>query len=225
MFDEQNPATNLPPTPSNLPISPEPEDIFAKIEAPSAAFPAAPEASSSPASSAQPAPAADVKAPLVASRKAIMVGAVVLGMLVVAGIAFGVIRFVRRAAAPVQLPPPAELGSGAPPPEIPTLPEVPTLPAGEPAPFLPLAAPPEPSPTSDGDGDGVTDKEERERGTDPASPDSDKDGLFDGEEVFTYETDPLNSDTDADGHLDGTEVSNGYNPKGEGRLFTVPSAQ
>ena len=48
--------------------------------------------------------------------------------------------------------------------------------------------------------------------------DSDKDGLFDSDEVYKYQTDPKNPDTDGDGYIDGIEIENGYNPLGEGRL-------
>jgi outer membrane protein OmpA-like peptidoglycan-associated protein len=47
---------------------------------------------------------------------------------------------------------------------------------------------------------------ESELGTDPYDPDTDKDGLTDGEEVLQYNTDPLNPDSDYDGLLDGAEV-------------------
>ena len=59
---------------------------------------------------------------------------------------------------------------------------------------------------SDADGDGLTKKEEKELGTDPNNPDSDADGLKDGEEVRTYFTNPLNPDTDGDSLKDGDEV-------------------
>ena len=58
----------------------------------------------------------------------------------------------------------------------------------------------------DSDGDGLTDSDEAKYGTDPFDPDSDHDGLMDGEEVHTYHTDPLNADTDYDGLKDGAEV-------------------
>lgn len=60
--------------------------------------------------------------------------------------------------------------------------------------------------SSDKDGDGLTKSEEKELGTDPNNPDTDGDGLKDGEEVRTYMTNPLNTDTDGDGLLDGEEV-------------------
>lgn len=74
----------------------------------------------------------------------------------------------------------------------------------------------------DADTDGLTNKEEKELGTNPNKADSDDDSLLDFEEVKIYQTDPLNPDTDGDGHKDGEEVKNGYNPKGEGRLYEVP---
>ena len=80
----------------------------------------------------------------------------------------------------------------------------------------------------------MTDKEEKEQGTDPNDPDTDDDGLLDGEEiklgtdplkpdtdddlisdydeVKTWNTNPNNSDTDGDGIFDGEEIENGTNP-------------
>ncbi len=57
----------------------------------------------------------------------------------------------------------------------------------------------------DSDRDGLTDSLEEEIGTDPYDPDSDDDGLNDGDEVNRYKTDPLNPDTDLDGLSDGTD--------------------
>ncbi len=66
----------------------------------------------------------------------------------------------------------------------------------------------------DSDADGLLDGEEvNTHGTDPLNPDTDADGLLDGEEVNTHGTDPLNPDTDADGVSDGDEVTNGTDPK------------
>jgi hypothetical protein len=48
---------------------------------------------------------------------------------------------------------------------------------------------------------------EAEQGTDPNNPDSDNDGLSDGEEVIVYNTDPNNPDSDGDGLSDGEEVN------------------
>lgn len=61
-------------------------------------------------------------------------------------------------------------------------------------------------PNKDTDGDGLTDKQEKELGTDPKIADTDNDGLKDGEEVHKYKTDPLRADTDGDGLNDGDEV-------------------
>ncbi|MCP4831889.1 MAG: OmpA family protein, partial [Gammaproteobacteria bacterium] len=52
------------------------------------------------------------------------------------------------------------------------------------------------------------------KGTDPLNPDTDSDGLTDGEEA-SYSgigTDPLNPDTDGGGTNDGAEVNNGTDP-------------
>jgi len=59
---------------------------------------------------------------------------------------------------------------------------------------------------SDKDMDGLTKREENKIGTNPDNPDTDGDGLKDGEEVKTYKTDPLNPDSDADNLKDGAEV-------------------
>jgi outer membrane protein OmpA-like peptidoglycan-associated protein len=60
--------------------------------------------------------------------------------------------------------------------------------------------------TGDSDGDGLSDDMEEELGTDPENPDTDADGLLDGEEFNVYKTSPLKSDTDGDGLKDGDEV-------------------
>ena len=61
-------------------------------------------------------------------------------------------------------------------------------------------------PPVDTDGDFLYDDEELALGTDPNNPDTDADGLMDGDEVWTYATDPLNADTDGGGVNDGDEV-------------------
>lgn len=58
----------------------------------------------------------------------------------------------------------------------------------------------------DSDHDGLTNVKEKKIGTDPHNPDTDGDGLTDGEEVNKYGTDPLKKDTDGDGLNDGDEV-------------------
>lgn len=66
----------------------------------------------------------------------------------------------------------------------------------------------------DTDGDGLFDDEEAIYGTDPRNPDTDADGLNDGDEVHRFATDPKNPDTDADGLSDGEEVHKiGSDPK------------
>lgn len=58
----------------------------------------------------------------------------------------------------------------------------------------------------DKDEDGLSNLDEREKASDPGNPDTDGDGLTDGEEVHTYETLPTNPDSDADGLNDYLEV-------------------
>ena len=63
------------------------------------------------------------------------------------------------------------------------------------------------APSADEDRDGLLNGDESRLGTDPRNPDSDGDGLPDGDEVNDHETDPLLEDTDDDGLADGYEVS------------------
>lgn len=67
----------------------------------------------------------------------------------------------------------------------------------------------------DTDHDMLADWQEAALGTDPENPDSDGDGLLDGDEVMRYGTDPLNADTDGDGVTDGGEVATGTDPLDE----------
>lgn len=68
--------------------------------------------------------------------------------------------------------------------------------------------------TIDSDGDDLADCTEYALGTDPSNPDTDGDGLTDGQEVLRHGTDPKKSDSDADGLTDGAEVLTfGTNPK------------
>jgi len=64
----------------------------------------------------------------------------------------------------------------------------------------------------DSDGDGLQDYVELKYGTCLFMPDSDLDGLTDGEEILVYGTNPLNADTDGDGLTDSLEIEVGINP-------------
>ncbi|ADZ83921.1 cellulose binding domain-containing protein [Cellulosilyticum lentocellum] len=64
----------------------------------------------------------------------------------------------------------------------------------------------------DFDNDGLTNLEEYTIRTDSFKPDSDNDGLIDGDEVNTYHTNPLIADTDGDTLNDGDEISMGLDP-------------
>ena len=74
---------------------------------------------------------------------------------------------------------------------------------------------------TDTDGDGLTNKKEREIGTNPYLIDSDYDGLPDNLETENTKTDPLKTDTDEDGISDGDELDLELDPlkkdsKGDG---------
>ncbi|MEK7540535.1 MAG: hypothetical protein AAB558_04790 [Patescibacteria group bacterium] len=77
----------------------------------------------------------------------------------------------------------------------------------------------------DADRDGLTQEEELAFGTSDQDPDSDDDGLNDKEEVKLYTTDPNDPDTDGDTFPDGEEVRNLYNPNGPGKLFSLENIQ
>lgn len=77
---------------------------------------------------------------------------------------------------------------------------------------------------ADRDRDGMSDRNEARMGTDPNNPDTDGDGLKDGEEDFVsngiwdvdeHEPNPLDPDTDKDGLNDGLEVRYGTDPTNE----------
>jgi len=59
---------------------------------------------------------------------------------------------------------------------------------------------------TDGDADNAPDELEPGLGLDPTNPDTDGDGVADGDEPNIYGTDPLNADTDGDGASDGEEL-------------------
>jgi pSer/pThr/pTyr-binding forkhead associated (FHA) protein len=82
---------------------------------------------------------------------------------------------------------------------------------------------------NDADLDGLSNAQEQALGTDPNNPDSDNDGLNDGEEHNVYFTDPLNPDSDNDGLKDGAEVQLGTfvnvaDSDGDGQLDGIDAA-
>ena len=66
------------------------------------------------------------------------------------------------------------------------------------------------APEDDADADGARDDDELDEGTDPLEPDTDGDGLADGDEGEA--SDPLDADTDDDGFDDGAEFTCGSDP-------------
>ncbi len=66
---------------------------------------------------------------------------------------------------------------------------------------------------ADEDGDGLPNAAEIAAGTDLRDPDSDDDGLSDGDEVNVHATNPLSADTDGDGLDDAPEIARGTDPK------------
>jgi len=88
----------------------------------------------------------------------------------------------------------------------------------------------------DPDHDGATNLEEFQNGSDPHNPDTDGDGLSDGDEIHGthvvngieqnthhYITNPLLADTDGDGLSDGIEIQTGTNPT-DNSSFNLGSA-
>jgi DNA-binding beta-propeller fold protein YncE len=64
-------------------------------------------------------------------------------------------------------------------------------------------------PFEDPDHDGLTNLQEFQNGTDPHNPDTDGDGLTDGQEVLLYHSSPVLFSTDGTGISDGIEVQTG----------------
>lgn len=84
-------------------------------------------------------------------------------------------------------------------------------PTPEPAPAPEEAAAPETTDAAvasatDQDADNAPDELEPGLGLDPTNPDTDADGVADGDEPNIYGTDPLNPDSDGDGVSDGEEL-------------------
>lgn len=75
----------------------------------------------------------------------------------------------------------------------------------------------------DPDADGLAAAGEAAANTDPRNPDTDGDGISDGDEVNTHGTDPLRADSDGDGQDDPAELAAGTNPLLNGSLLRVTS--
>lgn len=77
---------------------------------------------------------------------------------------------------------------------------------------------------ADYDKDGLTNAQEKALGTDQRNPDTDGDGLNDGEEVNIHKSNPLKPDTDGDGLTDYAEVvkykTSPINPDSDGDFLT-----
>jgi hypothetical protein len=73
----------------------------------------------------------------------------------------------------------------------------------------------------DGDNDGLADAEELRYGSAALNPDSDGDGLLDGDEVNRYGTSPIMADSDGDKAKDGDEVRAGTDPLSKDDVFAV----
>jgi hypothetical protein len=98
-------------------------------------------------------------------------------------------------------------GALAPAPVYEPAPEVvETVETSEPVAADPAGAAPVVASETDADGDTYADAAELEAGLDPANPDTDGDGVADGDEVTIYLTDPWVWDSDGDGLSDGEEL-------------------
>ena len=75
---------------------------------------------------------------------------------------------------------------------------------------------------ADPDRDGLNNLQEFKLNTDPNNPDSDQDGLADGDEINVFESDPTNSHTAGDSkYSDSDFIKGGYDIKNPGRQFTI----
>jgi len=77
--------------------------------------------------------------------------------------------------------------------------------------------------SEDPDSDGLTVDQETLAGSDPRNPDTDGDGISDGDEVNVHGADPLRADTDGDGQADASEIAAGTNPLANGSYLRVSS--
>jgi hypothetical protein len=77
-----------------------------------------------------------------------------------------------------------------------------------------------PTGPEDNDIDGLTDDEEVALGTDPADPDTDGDGLADGDEIRVFRTSPTFASSNRSPYDDGVNLRNGYNPLAPGNRLT-----
>jgi len=76
--------------------------------------------------------------------------------------------------------------------------------------------------SADPDHDGLTNAQEYKLGTDPNNPDSDQDGLADGDEVNIFGTDPLNSHTAKNPkYSDGDFIKGGYDMATAKKMITA----
>lgn len=66
--------------------------------------------------------------------------------------------------------------------------------------------------SQDADSDALSNEREYLSGANPVMPDTDSDGVSDGDEVIVHGSDPTRSDTDADDMPDGWEVAHGLSP-------------
>lgn len=74
---------------------------------------------------------------------------------------------------------------------------------------------------ADPDHDGLNNLEESKANTDPNNPDSDKDGLSDGDEVKVFGSDPLNAHTAGNPkYSDADNIRGGYDPRADGKKMT-----
>ena len=75
--------------------------------------------------------------------------------------------------------------------------------------------------SEDPDADGLAVDQETTAGSDPRNPDTDGDGISDGDEVNNHGTDPLRTDSDGDGQADAMELAAGTSPLANGSVFRV----